>query len=142
MRPLALALFVTACASPPTPYYCSALDDAMPGAEVALCHDANAGAVCDTPGMTASYHLMCFGVGFTYELEGGTRAVCDGSNHVVCTDPAISPHCVSFPSGSCRDGFQCSIHGAGESGDAAGKWSLLAVILATFAFARRRRAAS
>lgn len=90
---LALALVLTACASPP-PIACTAAIDRT-GHGIPLCNGgANQVPVCDLAGMHAHYEMTAAG---TYDLVGGEMAVCDGSNQVACPDRTESPYCVLRP---------------------------------------------
>lgn len=91
MRSIVIALLLSGCAS--APMLCSTPTD-MTGRGIALCHVTTQTPVCDTPGMMASYQPNALG---GYTLTGGTRAMCDSSNQVVCADRTIAPHCLEQP---------------------------------------------
>lgn len=87
-----LALLALACAAPP-PYACSTPIDTS-GRGLPLCRAAGQTPVCDDPGATAHYETDALGVS---TLVGGTVAVCDSSNQVVCPDRTVLPHCIVQP---------------------------------------------
>lgn len=93
MRPIfVVALLASACAAPP-PYTCSTPIDPT-GRGLALCHAVSQTPVCDASGAMAHYELNTMG---TYMLVGGTTALCDSSNQVVCADRTVTPHCIVQP---------------------------------------------
>ena len=65
----------------------------MSGRGIPVCHASDQVPVCDAPGMMAAYVMGTPG----YTLQGGTLAVCDTSNQVVCPDRTVSPHCIVQP---------------------------------------------
>lgn len=89
---LALVLGFLGCASPP-PYQCSSPIDSS-GRGLALCHESNDTPVCDAPGDTARYEANAMGMTV---LVGGTTAVCDTDDQVVCPDRTVVPHCIFDP---------------------------------------------
>jgi hypothetical protein len=92
MRALLVLLVLVGCSSPP--YLCTTPTD-MSGRGIALCRAASQTPVCDATGMTASYVMGSLG---GYVLQGGTIALCDSSNQVVCADRTVLPHCIAQPS--------------------------------------------
>jgi hypothetical protein len=89
---LLLSVVALGCAAPP-PYQCSSPVDTS-GRGLALCHAANDIPVCDDPGEMAHYVDDAMG---GHVLAGGTHAICDGSNQVVCPDRTVMPHCIAQP---------------------------------------------
>jgi len=87
-----LAMMLGACASPP-PYQCSSPVDSS-GRGLPLCHIATQTPVCDDPGTIAHYEMSPVG---GYALVGGSTALCDSSNQVVCADRTVTPHCIVQP---------------------------------------------
>lgn len=91
-RPLALsiALCLAACAAPPPLGCTSAIDGS--GRGIPICNASNEIPVCDLPGQMARFTTTT-----TASLEGGTLALCDSSNQIVCSDRTVLPHCLTRP---------------------------------------------
>lgn len=87
------ASLALACADPP-PYACSTPVDAT-GRGLPLCRSASRTPACDDPGAMAHYETDSLGVS---RLVGGSLAICDSSNQVVCPDRTVLPHCIVQPS--------------------------------------------
>lgn len=86
---LALAVSLAACAPPP-PMGCTSTADGS-GRGIPYCNAADEIPVCDAPGEMAHFT----GSSIT-TLEGGTLALCDSSNQLVCGDRTVAPRCVEL----------------------------------------------
>ncbi len=87
---LLLSVLASACAAPP-PMGCSAAVGST-GRGIPVCTAMGHVPVCDAPGEMAR-----FGGPSTTTLEGGTLALCDSSNQLVCGDRTVLPHCLLVP---------------------------------------------
>jgi hypothetical protein len=86
-----LAGCLASCAAPP-PAHCTIAAVDGSGRGLPVCRAADEIPVCDAMGEMAR-----FTGGSTSTLEGGSLALCDSSNQIVCSDRTVLPRCISRP---------------------------------------------